>query len=59
MPADPREAGRKGGLSKSAAKIAAAKRNGFQKVNTELARAAAQALQQIMGVQKVEDNARP
>ena len=36
MPADPRAAGRKGGLiggkSKSAAKLAAARRNGFQRV---------------------------
>jgi hypothetical protein len=32
MPANPVEAGRKGGQSKSAAKLAAAKRNGFQKV---------------------------
>jgi hypothetical protein len=32
MPANPVEAGRKGGKSKSAAKLAAAKRNGFQKV---------------------------
>jgi hypothetical protein len=31
MPADPQAAGRKGGQSRSAAKIAAAKRNGFQK----------------------------
>jgi len=31
MPADPQAAGRKGGSSRSAAKIAAAKRNGFQK----------------------------
>lgn len=33
MPADPREAGRKGGKSRSEAKRAAARRNGFQKVN--------------------------
>lgn len=32
MPADPVAAGRKGGKSKSAAKLAAARRNGFQKV---------------------------
>jgi hypothetical protein len=31
MPADPVAAGRKGGKSKSAKKLAAAKRNGFQK----------------------------
>jgi hypothetical protein len=31
MPSDPVAAGRKGGLSKSPAKLAAAKRNGFQK----------------------------
>lgn len=30
MPADPVEAGRKGGRSRSAAKLAAARRNGFQ-----------------------------
>ncbi len=30
MPADPVTAGRKGGKSKSPAKLAAAKRNGFQ-----------------------------
>jgi hypothetical protein len=30
MPADPVEAGRKGGCSRSAAKLAAARRNGFQ-----------------------------
>lgn len=30
MPADPVAAGRKGGKSKSPAKLAAAKRNGFQ-----------------------------
>jgi len=30
MPSDPVAAGRKGGRSRSAAKIAAAKRNGFQ-----------------------------
>ena len=30
MPADPVEAGRKGGRSRSAKKLAAAKRNGFQ-----------------------------
>jgi hypothetical protein len=30
MPADPVEAGRKGGRSRSAAKLAACKRNGFQ-----------------------------
>lgn len=33
MPADPAAAGRKGGASKSPAKVAAARRNGFQKVN--------------------------
>jgi hypothetical protein len=32
MPADPVTAGRKGGQSRSAAKIEAAKRNGFQRV---------------------------
>lgn len=32
MPSDPREAGAKGGRSKSPAKVAAARRNGFQKV---------------------------
>ena len=31
MPANPVEAGRKGGRSRSAAKLAAARRNGFQK----------------------------
>jgi hypothetical protein len=31
MPADPISAGRKGGQSKSPAKLAAARRNGFQK----------------------------
>jgi hypothetical protein len=31
MPADPVQAGRKGGQSKSPAKLAAARRNGFQK----------------------------
>lgn len=31
MPADPVAAGRKGGQSKSAAKLAACKRNGFQR----------------------------
>jgi hypothetical protein len=31
MPADPVEAGRKGGKSRSAAKLAAIRRNGFQK----------------------------
>jgi hypothetical protein len=34
MGADPRAAGRKGGLSRSPAKIAAARRNGFQKCGT-------------------------
>lgn len=33
MPADPVAAGRKGGQSRSAAKVAAAKRNGFRRVN--------------------------
>lgn len=33
MPADPVAAGRKGGQSRSAAKLAAIKRNGFQRVN--------------------------
>lgn len=37
MPADPREAGRKGGRSKSPAKLAACRRNGFQKVQREAA----------------------
>jgi hypothetical protein len=32
MPADPSKAGKIGGKSKSAAKLAAARRNGFQKV---------------------------
>ena len=31
MPADPRSAGRKGGLSRSPAKLAACRRNGFQR----------------------------
>lgn len=31
MPADPVAAGKKGGKSRSAAKLAAARRNGFQK----------------------------
>ncbi len=31
-PADPREAGRKGGRSRSAKKLAAIRKNGFQKV---------------------------
>lgn len=35
MPANPIEAGRKGGRSRSAAKLAACKRNGFQKVQRE------------------------
>jgi hypothetical protein len=34
MPADPVQAGRKGGQSKSPAKLAAARRNGFQKRST-------------------------
>jgi hypothetical protein len=33
MSANPVEAGRKGGQSRSAAKLAAARRNGFQKTN--------------------------
>jgi hypothetical protein len=33
MPADPVAAGRKGGASRSEKKIAACRRNGFQKVN--------------------------
>lgn len=35
MPADPVEAGRKGGQSRSAKKLAACRRNGFQKTNPE------------------------
>lgn len=35
MPADPVAAGRKGGTSKSPAKLAACRKNGFQKVNAE------------------------
>jgi len=35
MPADPVSAGRKGGQSRSPKKLAAAKRNGFQKVKKE------------------------
>ena len=35
MPADPVAAGRKGGASKSPAKVAAARRNGFQKANSD------------------------
>lgn len=35
MPANPVEAGRKGGQSRSAKKLAACRRNGFQKVNPE------------------------
>jgi hypothetical protein len=35
MPADPVSAGRKGGASRSEAKLAACRRNGFQKVKTE------------------------
>lgn len=35
MPADPVAAGRKGGQSKSAAKLAAARRNGFQRVEKQ------------------------
>jgi hypothetical protein len=35
MPSNPREAGRKGGASRSEAKLAAARRNGFQKTTAE------------------------
>ena len=35
MASDPVAAGRKGGSSRSAAKLAAARRNGFQKVKPE------------------------
>jgi hypothetical protein len=35
MPANPVEAGRKGGQSRSAKKLAACRRNGFQKVTTQ------------------------
>jgi hypothetical protein len=35
MPADPVAAGRKGGLSRSEAKRAASKRNGFQKASNK------------------------
>ena len=35
MPADPSAAGKKGGASRSAAKLAAARRNGFQKLTDE------------------------
>ena len=36
MPADPSEAGRKGGRSRSLKKLLAAKRNGFQKKESTL-----------------------
>ena len=39
MPADPVSAGRKGGRSRSAAKVAAARRNGFQKAYVKPAEA--------------------
>jgi hypothetical protein len=35
MPADPVAAGRKGGQSRSPAKLAACRRNGFQKVHAQ------------------------
>jgi hypothetical protein len=35
MPADPVAAGKKGGASRSEAKLAACRRNGFQKVKQE------------------------
>jgi hypothetical protein len=53
MPADPISAGRKGGQSRSAAKLAAARRNGFQKVTVEhetiLSRNQAQEIAQKIG----------
>jgi hypothetical protein len=54
MPADPREAGRKGGLSRSAKKVAASRRNGFQKVNPAPAPAPAPQIQPVLVAQKTE-----
>jgi hypothetical protein len=53
MSANPVEAGRKGGQSRSEAKLAAARRNGFQKTNAEpetiLSRNQAQEIAQKIG----------
>jgi len=61
MPADPVKAGRKGGASRSEKKLAACRRNGFQKVYTDRAPATqpqvpapAQKVQPVLFVQKAE-----
>jgi hypothetical protein len=52
MPADPVAAGRKGGASKSPAKLAACRKNGFQKVNPAPAPALASQIQPVLVEQK-------